>query len=239
MAEVTLPALARIYVLADPRTSEIRYVGMTTRSLRTRLAAHLRDHRRDTYRSRWINAVLEAGVKPVIIEIEIVPADDRSAAERKWIAYYRAAGANLVNATDGGEGTLGRKLTPEQRQIVGEAARRRFQDPQARKAVSLVHKGKTISAEHRRVVGEAATRRWAEYRGSGGAPSEESRARLSAAARVRKPREWTPESRAKLAESKRKAWAELKASGDDIVLRQRMRDGIARSSRGRPRGPAS
>jgi hypothetical protein len=207
---------------------------MTVHPLKVRLRGHLRDSRRErTHRARWINALSSRGLKPVMVELEEVATEDRAAAERKWIAHYRATGARLVNATDGGEGTLGHRKTPEQRRMLGETSRLRFQDPLAREAVSRVHKGKTISDAHRRIVGEAAARRWIAYRASGGAAnlSAESRARLSAAAKARTPHSQTPQTRARLAESKREMWADRKATGEDAAVRQRMREGIARSGK--------
>jgi hypothetical protein len=226
-----VPTTARIYVLIDPRDFEVRYVGMTTRPLRVRLNAHMRDRRGDNYRIRWINALRREGLRAIIAEIEEVPVEDWAKAERKWIAFYRAAGSRLVNATDGGEGILGWKPTPEQRRKIGELSRLKFQDPRQRELVSRVHKGKSISEEHRRAVGEATARRWVEYRASGGTLSDESRARLSAAAKARKPHKWTPESRAKLSVARRRAWAEQQAAGEGAAIRQRMREGIARSGK--------
>lgn len=231
MGKATAPAVARIYALIDPRDKRVRYIGMTTQALRKRYGAHLRDCRKGTYRSRWISALRAQGLKPIMLELETVPAEDRADAERRWIAFYRAAGARLVNATDGGEGTLGCRKSPAERLAIGEASRLRFQDPQARQAVSRVHKGKVISEEHKRLVGEAATRRWIEYRAHGGTLPPEARARISAAAKARKRSLPSPEARVKIAEAKRQFWVDRKATGEAALIRQRMREGITRSGR--------
>lgn len=231
MSKATAPIVARIYALVDPRDKQVRYVGMTTQPLRERYGAHLRDCRADTYRSHWINALRALALKPIMVELETVPINDRADAERRWIAFYRGTGVRLVNATDGGEGTLGLKKSLAERLAIGEASRRRFQDPQARVAVSRVHKGKTISEAHRRLVGEAATRRWIEYRAGVGTLSPESRARISAATKGRKHSPPPPEARIKIAEAKRQFWADRKATGEAASIRQRMRDGIARSGK--------
>ena len=49
-----------IYVLIDPTTKEVRYVGATSRTLNQRLSAHLTDARknRGTYKVNWINSLL-------------------------------------------------------------------------------------------------------------------------------------------------------------------------------------
>lgn len=232
---------ARIYTLSDPRTREIRYVGMTTRTLEVRLAGHLRNCRLEkNHRARWVRSLQDAGVIPVITEVDLIPVEQHAEAERQWIAFYRAQGVRLVNATDGGEGMPGFKMSPEARKKISEAkkripqlhllayhvgvprseetrerlrqaALRQYQDPAQREAVSRVHKGKVISEEHKRIVSEAATRKWEEWRASGKTVSEETRERIMAAAKARTPHPQTPETRAKLAEAKRQWWAQRKA----------------------------
>lgn len=238
------PKWARIYTLADPRTSEVRYVGMTIRSLKVRLAGHLRNCRlENNQRAHWIRSLQDAGVIPVITEVDYVPVERFSETERQWIAFYRAQGARLVNSTDGGEGAPGFKMSPEARKKISEAkkrvpqlhllayhvgvprseetrerlrqaALRQYEDSAQREAVSRVHKGKVISEEHKRIVSEAASRRWEEWRASGKTVSEETRERIVAAAKTRTPHPQTPEARAKVAEAKRQWWAQRKASPD-------------------------
>jgi hypothetical protein len=215
MGNATPPAVARIYTLSDPRTLEVRYVGMTTKTLAARLRSHLKNYKHErNHRAFWILSLQKAGVAPVIAELEMVPVDERAAAERKWIAFYRMQGARLVNATDGGEGTLGLKMSPEARKKISDSKkgkpqlhllkyahmprseetrerirqtlRRGYQEhPEWREAISRVHKGKIISEGHRRIVGAASTRKWEAWRASGATISEESRARMSAAQKER------------------------------------------------------
>jgi hypothetical protein len=129
----------KIYVLRDPRTNAIRYVGKTVRSLVRRLSAHiLRSGEKRTHRDCWIAGLLMAGLKPVIEPIDVA-GDDWAEKERFWIAHFRAAGCDLTNQTDGGEGTPGlevpahlraqisaqqsARMTPEYRKHVGEKSR--------------------------------------------------------------------------------------------------------------------
>ena len=44
----------KIYILIDPNTNEIRYVGMTKLSLKHRLSLHLKEKKKITYKSHWI-----------------------------------------------------------------------------------------------------------------------------------------------------------------------------------------
>jgi hypothetical protein len=95
-----------IYVLLDPETHAVRYVGQTIYSLETRLSGHIADavraqkHGRLCPRHRWILSLRERGLKPLIEEVEQVHQRQRGdgrRAEREWIAGYLALGADLVN----------------------------------------------------------------------------------------------------------------------------------------------
>ena len=92
-----------IYLLSDPRTDTPRYVGVT-KDLNQRMRGHLSNRKATTHRSNWINILIALGLKPVLTVLEIVPDYQREDAERAWILGFRQSGADLVNATDGGEG---------------------------------------------------------------------------------------------------------------------------------------
>src|ERR1044072_2158681 len=96
-----------IYTLSDPRTNQIRYVGVTFRG-RVRLNEHLSHAMTggNTYRDRWIRSLIMAGVRPLYAVIEEGQGEGWQEAERQWIAFYRLT-INLVNRTDGGEGFPG------------------------------------------------------------------------------------------------------------------------------------
>jgi hypothetical protein len=99
-----------IYVLIDPRTDQVRYVGKTVKPLKDRLSNHLTMARRGKLQrvARWVRGLLLDNIRPEIIEVELVPAaGDWVEAERHWIGYFRFLGADLVNQTAGGEGCSG------------------------------------------------------------------------------------------------------------------------------------
>ncbi|WP_406867225.1 GIY-YIG nuclease family protein [Paraburkholderia fungorum] len=97
----------KIYVLRDPRTNEIRYVGKTVRDLRKRLREHVASApRKITYRDNWIFTLLDEGLHPIIEEIDRT-IGDWEALEAKWIAHHKSLGAKLTNLTDGGYGVPG------------------------------------------------------------------------------------------------------------------------------------
>lgn len=173
--------MTSIYVLIDPRDGEIRYVGMTGKTLETRLRGRLKDTRCRGHRRHWLDQLKRMGMTPTIQLIQEVPTDFGGQAEVYWISYFRAVGCNLVNGTDGGEGGhLGVKMSEETKEKLRQATIRQFQDPEARRQVSLVHKGKTISPLHKRVVSAATTKRWEKWRADGSYTSPETRAKISA-----------------------------------------------------------
>jgi hypothetical protein len=102
-----------VYVLKDPRTNAVRYVGWTAIDPALRLHRHIKDSRRKTaYRSSaWIVSLTRAGFDPQIEVIEQGVGSAWKEAERRWIAFYRANGNRLTNLTDGGEGSPGYKHT--------------------------------------------------------------------------------------------------------------------------------
>lgn len=102
-----------IYSLTDPRTSLVRYVGVTFRR-KSRLNEHMSRAVRGgkTHRDCWLRSLIAAGLRPVYRELEIGSGDGWPNRERSWIAAYRST---LTNHTDGGEGTPGYVPTPELR----------------------------------------------------------------------------------------------------------------------------
>lgn len=133
-----------IYGLADPRDGALRYIGKTSRGLAYRLRGHVRESKRgETRRERWIAKLASAGMRPDIFEIEVVPGD-WSDAERFWIAYFRAIGADLVNLTPGGEGATGPK---------SEAHKAKLSE--ALKGCAFDHTGLKRSDETRKKIGDA------------------------------------------------------------------------------------
>lgn len=107
-----------IYVLMDPDTLEVRYLGKTVKPIERRLAVHISHAKRVGHKrhvAAWIRSLLDVGKKPIIQSVETVsPNGDWVAAEQRWIAELLEAGADLCNLTDGGEGAPGYKPSPEE-----------------------------------------------------------------------------------------------------------------------------
>jgi len=162
------PQFTTIYALADD-SGKVRYIGKTSRSLRARLAAHMRIAviGNQTYKCRWMRTLLSRGKLPAIMEIETV-AGNGAERETFWIAAFRSQGADLTNLTDGGEGAPGRVLTEDHKRKIGDANRGRVghshsaetrakmsasrmghQTPDVRAKISAANRGRKHSDETR------------------------------------------------------------------------------------------
>jgi len=125
-----------IYVLIDPETIEVRYVGMSSRGL-TRIKEHLfygRKYRKHLHKYCWVNSLYSRGKTPIVRILqqwECIDYKDMCRAEKYWISYFRAIGSPLTNLTDGGEGTLGIKVSKETRKKISIANKGRKHTPEA------------------------------------------------------------------------------------------------------------
>lgn len=194
--------------MADPRTGEIRYVGVTFRGMR-RLAEHISRTRSGgrCYRECWIRSLLNVGLKPTYQVVQSGCGDGWQEAERSLIAEFRRS-HRLVNLTDGGEGLpgyiptpelrrkwsamrkgvkyapgrvpamKGRSHTPESREKIRIAGMGRKHTTESKAKLSMARKGKNLSPEQIEKLVKA-------HRGK--KLTEEHRHKIAAATTNRKP----------------------------------------------------
>lgn len=107
---VSQPVSGFVYGLVDPRTSQVRYVGITTLLLEERLKDTLVEHGRPTYKLNWLAKLKRLGLSPTIILLETVTTTvaDLFDKEVEWIALLLALGFSLVNGDEGGKGGISR-----------------------------------------------------------------------------------------------------------------------------------
>jgi len=112
-----------IYVLCNPDTNEIRYVGRTIYKLSVRLNCHccMNGVRSNfNYRNKnWIKHLLNNGKKPIIKVIDIVDIDDWPYYEKYYIDLLKGFNINLNNHNEGGLGntrSCAKKWTIEQKE---------------------------------------------------------------------------------------------------------------------------
>lgn len=187
-AESSNLALVLVYGLYDPIDGELRYVGKTTQALHLRLKSHVQPSslKGRSYRASWIKSLLARGVAPLICSIQKIGCiSELGPAERYWIAFFRAAGARLVNGTDGGEGP-GFQSEATKKKISG-TLKTRVVSQEARANLSKALLGHRLSAETKEKISAAR---------KGSVLSAETRAKMSAA---HKGRTLAPEHIAKVA----------------------------------------
>lgn len=139
-----------IYVLCDPHSREVRYVGRTVLPLHRRLEGHYQAARRG-YKSHVAHWVRSLDQLPIIKAILIVT-ENSGRVEQDMIALYSVLGYRLTNLTIGGDGAPGRVLTSEHRAKIGNANRGKILTAEHRAKLSAAKIGKTrkpYSAETR------------------------------------------------------------------------------------------
>jgi hypothetical protein len=97
--------LYKFYSLNDPFTNEIRYIGVTTLSVKARFAQHKCAANRDkpkTYVAKWFRSVVLKGELPIMHIVLIYECNDDSweSIEKSLIASH----PNLTNIHEGGKG---------------------------------------------------------------------------------------------------------------------------------------
>ncbi len=108
-----------IYILIDPETNEVRYVGKTT-NLKKRLNRHLNESKKSTssHKKAWIKGLLKKGLEPQIQIIDEVKGDEWRFWEKYWIEQMKSWEFNLTNETDGGDG-VDKGSTPWNKGTIG------------------------------------------------------------------------------------------------------------------------
>lgn len=106
-----------IYVLIDPITSKIRYIGRTKNELKIRLRGHLSKSKlKKNHKDCWIQSLLKKNMKPKIKLVTIIVGWEESHVyERNLIKKAIDFGFNLVNLDDRGQGLVNKIITEEQK----------------------------------------------------------------------------------------------------------------------------
>lgn len=94
-----------VYAVLDPDTCEVRYVGKTCQKLSSRISGH-RKSKENNHRANWFRSIYAKGKEPIFIVLEECY-EGWQEVEQFWISYLLFLGANLTNATKGGEGAPG------------------------------------------------------------------------------------------------------------------------------------
>lgn len=136
--------LGYIYILKDPNTDEIRYVGKTN-NIKNRLKDHIRKSKLSkTHKNNWIQSLLIKNQEPVIEIIEEITNKNWGIREQYWIDFYRGEGVRLTNIANGGVGGNLGDLVNEK---ISKANKGRVFSNETKEKIKLKHIGKKHSIE--------------------------------------------------------------------------------------------
>jgi hypothetical protein len=151
--------LRKIYILTEPETGEVRYVGVTWGTLRKRRGCHIREARRGhhSHKCHWTRQLLNQGLEPAIELLEVT--EHWREREVFWIAHYRQLGARLTNLADGGKGPQGCRMPPEEKAKRSAAMKGRKFSPEHRAAISRGQMGREVAPATREKIAASQTGR--------------------------------------------------------------------------------
>lgn len=144
----------KIYVLKEPDTLKIRYVGITSKTLKQRLRKHLDNAlytKHNPHLCNWILKYYKNNQLPIIELIEECTKDHWQEREKYWITYFK----DLLNSTIGGEGSFGFTHSVETIDKIKKLKTGILQSDKTKLKRSKSLKGRIITEEHRKKIGIA------------------------------------------------------------------------------------
>lgn len=138
----------RIYVLKEPDTLKIRYVGITSKSLKQRLRKHLDNAlytKHNIHLCNWILKYYKNNQLPIIELIEKCDLNNWQEREKYWITQFK----DLLNSTEGGEGSFGFKHKESSKEKIRQLKLGLKQSNETKLKRSKSLKGRIITQEHR------------------------------------------------------------------------------------------
>jgi hypothetical protein len=147
-----------IYVLIDPRSEEISYIGYTSTSLRRRLNSHLaalspNNHEYESLKGLWIRELDRRGLRPRIQLVQTTSVANRvdvSRLERYWYEQFVSLKCPLKNTLVGGTHITILPVSADTRRKIGQAKR-----------------GSRLSQAHKEALARGAAEAKVRYRESG------------------------------------------------------------------------
>lgn len=116
----------KLYVLIDPLTCKVRYIGITTQSIERRLYKHVTEtmySKKSTHKINWIRKLLSQGYSPIIKKlIDINSWETALRIEKELIKKYKLL-RNLTNNEDYVDGAFKRIITDDQKKNASKKAK--------------------------------------------------------------------------------------------------------------------
>lgn len=95
--------MIHIYILKNPNTNEVRYVGQTN-DIKRRLGRHIQNAKNVKDKRHINNWIRSLNDKPVMTVLETCEYKQKDEKEQYWIDYYKNLGCDLCNHSKGGAG---------------------------------------------------------------------------------------------------------------------------------------
>lgn len=143
-----------VYILIDPRTDKIFYVG---KGCMKRMYEHVKNVQRNRIPNNnrhlynKIKQILSFG-KRVEYKKVLITENEQDAFNKEIDLIAEIGLFNLCNLTDGGEGTSGRRCTAETKRKISEAHKGKKASDITRKKLSDLRKGKKFSDAHKEKI---------------------------------------------------------------------------------------
>lgn len=148
-----------LYVLTDPVTGAVRYLGKSYNPFK-RMKGHMRDSA-PSHKKNWIDSLKAQGLIPHMDLLDEVPVSQWEFWEREYIRVFRAIGIPLTNQCEGGEnppnmtGTKRPPMSDEWKAKISRARTGRFagknssrfgvkNSPEHRERISQAKKGRPV-----------------------------------------------------------------------------------------------
>lgn len=144
----------KIYVLKEPDTLKIRYVGITSKTLKQRLRKHLDNAlytKHNPHLCNWLLKYYKKDQLPIIELLELCAKENWQEREKYWITQFE----DLLNSTEGGEGSFGFIHSLETVKKIRQMKTGVLQSEKTKLKRSKSLKGRIITQEHREKIGKA------------------------------------------------------------------------------------
>lgn len=130
----------KIYILVDPLTNQVRYVGQTISKFKERLRQHIyRSVKRNkSHKDSWILSLHNKGLKPLIEEVDCVNYNELDFWEKYYISLYKSWGFSILNLDDGGQ--KGQRMTQESKDKISLSLTGKKQSEETKLKRSLSNK---------------------------------------------------------------------------------------------------
>jgi len=129
-----------IYKLIDPTDNQIRYVGLTSQNIKTRLVSHCHDKKGKSHKINWIQKLIKLGLTPIVLPIEedILTLEEADMKEVFWINKLISDGYNLTNTEMGGYSQ--KDISDSTKLKISKKSKKRFEKEEEREKLRISNK---------------------------------------------------------------------------------------------------